>query len=113
MVPLRKVLAVGGVVSVLAGPAFAVGDPEHGGALFRACAACHSLEPDRNMTGPSLAGFWGRKAGTLDSFERYSPALKSSGIVWSEKTLDPWLKSPQTAVPGNRMTFPGIPSAKD
>ena len=113
MVPLRQVLAVGGVVSVLAGPAFSAGDPEHGGALFRACAACHSLERGRNMTGPSLAGVWGRKAGTLDSFERYSPALKSSGIVWSEKSLDPWLKSPQTVVPGNRMTFPGIPDAKD
>ena len=31
---------------------------------FVACAACHSLQPDRNMTGPSLAG-WDRKAGTL------------------------------------------------
>ena len=44
---------------------------------FRACAACHSLEPDRNMTGPSLANLWGRKAGSLPSFDRYSDALKA------------------------------------
>lgn len=30
---------------------------------------------------PSLAGLWGRNAGFLPSFERYSEALKSSGIV--------------------------------
>lgn len=105
-------LAIGIALS-LAVPALAAGDPEHGGALFQACAACHALAPDRNMTGPSLAGVWGRKAGTLNSFERYSPALKSSEIVWDEKSLDRWLKSPQSVIPGNRMTFPGIASAKD
>ena len=93
-------------------PAWAAGDAERGAALFRGCAACHSLHPDRNMTGPSLAGFWGRKAGSLKSFERYSPALKSSEIVWGEKSLDPWLKSPQSLIPNNRMTFPGIPDTR-
>ena len=38
---------------------------------FRVCAPCHSLERDRNMTGPSLADLWGRKAGTLPSFDRF------------------------------------------
>src|SRR6266702_131691 len=76
--------------------------------VFGACAACHSLEPARNMTGPSLAARWNRKAATLASFHRYSPALKSSGIVWNDKTLDEWLKDPQHLVPGNTMTFQGI-----
>jgi cytochrome c len=35
-----------------------IGEPSRGGQLFRACAACHSVQPDRNMTGPSLAGVW-------------------------------------------------------
>jgi cytochrome c len=52
--------------------------------LFRNCAACHSLEPNRNMTGPSLAELWNRQAGGLASFERCSPALKSSGIIWQD-----------------------------
>lgn len=34
---------------------------------------------------------WGRKAGSLPSFERYSEALRSSGIVWDERSLDGWL----------------------
>ena len=40
----------------------------------RACMACHSFAPARHMTGPSLAGVWGRKAGTVDGFGRYSSA---------------------------------------
>ena len=64
------------------------------------------------MTGPSLAELWNRKAGGLASFHRYSPALKSSGIVWNDKSLDEWLKDPQHLIPGNTMTFQGINNAQ-
>jgi cytochrome c len=84
------------------------GDPTRGQRDFRACAPCHSLEPDRNMTGPSLAELWDRKAGALPSFERYSDALKSSGIVWNDQNLDAWLADPQGFVPNNEMPFDGI-----
>jgi cytochrome c len=60
------------------------------------------------MTGPSLANLWNRKAGTLASFPRYSSALKSSGVVWNDKTLDEWIKDPQHLIPGNDMTFQGL-----
>ena len=88
------------------------GDPSRGQGAYRACAACHALEPNRNMTGPSLAGLWGRKAGGLESFRRYSKALKSANVVWDDQTLDPWLKDPQGFIPGNHMTFPGIKDAQ-
>ncbi|HEV2334132.1 MAG TPA: c-type cytochrome [Stellaceae bacterium] len=109
---LALTLLAMGVLSAFAIPAASAGDAERGAAGFRACGACHSLKPDQNMTGPSLAGLWERKAGSLESFERYSPALKSSNIVWDEKSLDAWLKSPQGLVPQNRMVFPGIPDAR-
>jgi cytochrome c len=60
------------------------------------------------MTGPSLANLWGRKAGELSSFDRYSDALKSSGIIWNDRALDGWLTDPQTMVPDNEMPFEGI-----
>ncbi len=88
------------------------GDAQRGARLFRACAACHSLEPGRNMTGPSLAGIWGRKAGGLPSFERYSPALTAAAIVWDEQTLDAWLASPARFIPDNDMSFAGIAEAR-
>lgn len=93
-------------------PSFAdPGDVTRGQQDFRACAPCHSLEPDRNMTGPSLAELWGRKAGTLSSFDRYSDALKSSGIVWNDDTLERWITDPEHMVPDNAMPFEGIKDA--
>jgi cytochrome c len=84
------------------------GNAARGQHVFGACAACHSLQPEQNMTGPSLAGLWGRKAGTLPSFDRYSPALKSANLIWNDKTLDEWIADPQHLVPDNQMTFAGV-----
>ena len=92
--------------------AFSDGNSTRGQRVFGACAACHSLQPDQNMTGPSLAGVWNRKAGSLASFSRYSPALQSANIVWNGKTLDDWITDPQHLVPGNQMTFAGIKDAR-
>ena len=84
------------------------GDAVRGQRDFRACAPCHSLEPGRNITGPSLADLWGRKAGSLPGFDRYSDALKSSGIIWDDRALDGWLTDPKRMVPDNDMPFDGI-----
>ena len=95
--------------SVSLSPALAQqGDVARGQRDFRVCAPCHSLEPDRNMTGPSLSELWSRKAGSLQSFSRYSQALTSSGIIWEDKTLNEWLQDPQHLIPGNTMSFPGV-----
>jgi cytochrome c len=104
------VLAVAVVLTISFGVfvAFSDGNPNRGQRAFGACAACHSLQPDQNMTGPSLAGLWNRKAGSVTSFNRYSLALQSSNIVWNDKTLDDWIKDPQLFVPENQMTFAGI-----
>jgi cytochrome c len=100
-------------VAVLSPALAEPGDAARGERDFRACAPCHSLEPDRNMTGPSLADLWGRKAGSLPSFERYSDALKSSGIIWDDRSLDGWLTDPDGMVPDNEMPFNGIENARD
>jgi cytochrome c len=94
-------------------PAWAqIGDATRGERMYRACVACHSLEPNRNMTGPSLAEVWNRRSGSLASFPRYSPALKSAGIIWNDDTLDEWIKDPQHFIPGNTMTFAGLKDAR-
>jgi cytochrome c len=105
---LLLTLAVLGVSGALSSTLAAEGNPDRGQRVFNACAACHSLEQNRNMTGPSLAELWNRKAGSLSSFPRYSPALKSSGVVWNDKTLNDWIKNPQRVIPDNDMTFQGI-----
>jgi cytochrome c len=112
---IRRTLIGFGILAIawlLIPSASAAGDPAEGAKAFRVCAACHSLRPDVNMTGPSLAGIWGRKAGSLSSFSRYSPALRQSGQVWDEQTLDRWLADPAGFIPDNRMTIQGIADAK-
>ena len=90
--------------------AAAGGDADHGRSLYLTqCAACHSM--DYNGVGPAHKGVFGRKAGTAQNYS-YSEALKRSEIVWSEKTLDQWLSSPEGFVPGQKMGL-SVPDAKD
>jgi nitrite reductase (NO-forming) len=90
----------------------AKGDASAGRLVFRKCQACHSIEPGKNMLGPSLAGVIGRKAGTEAGYT-YSPAMKSADIVWSPETLDKYLTDPAKLVPGNKMPFPGLKTDHD
>jgi cytochrome c len=84
------------------GPA-AAADARRGEDIFRKCVTCHSLEAGgRNRVGPRLAGLFGRTAGSVGDF-RYSDALKRSGIVWNDTTLDAYLKDSEAFVPGTKM----------
>lgn len=110
---MRRPLFVALAIAIASWPARAQQDSAARGERdFRACAPCHSLSPDRNMTGPSLANLWGRKAGSLPSFDRYSDALKASGIIWDDRSLDAWLTDPERTVPDNEMPFEGIKDAR-
>jgi cytochrome c len=84
-------------------PAAAAGDPVRGAEVFRKCATCHTVESGgRNRVGPRLHGMFGRRAGAVEGF-RYSEALKASGLVWDDVTLDAYLKDSEGFVPGTRM----------
>lgn len=96
----------------LAGPASRADAPTmdaaaaaRGALIYERCAACHALSFDR--TGPRHCGLFGRRAGSLPDFD-YSPALRRSPLVWSEATLDRFLKNPMGAIPGNAMGYDGV-----
>ena len=82
-----------------------------GRALFQQCTACHSILGDG--VGPNLHGVYGRRAGSLNEFQGYSPAMKASNIVWDERQLDGFLTNPAAKVKGTGMMFPGISDAKE
>ena len=88
--------------------AHAAGDPKRGAQVFRQCMACHSVAAGEQMTGPSLAHIWNRKAGSVEGFLRYSDPMKRADVVWNEATLDKWLANPEKFLPGTTMTFPGL-----
>jgi len=77
---------------------------------FAICAGCHTITHGRQSSGPSLAGVWGRKAGSMPGYP-FSDALKASNIVWHAKSLDTWLAGPIQMVPGTKMVF-GISDPK-
>jgi cytochrome c len=78
-------------------------DAGHGEEIFRKCVACHTLEANgRNRVGPRLHGLFGRVAGSVPDY-RYSEALQGSGIIWTEETLDAYLKDAEAFVPGTKM----------
>lgn len=56
-------------------------------------------------------GFTEKKAGTAPGFQRYSPALKTSKVVWNAEMLDAWLADPVRHIPNNWMAFPGVKDA--
>lgn len=86
------------------------GDPTAGKAVYDRCLACHALAYDR--TGPRHCGLFGRRAGSVKDFA-YSEAMKRSGIVWNEKTLDRFLANPLAAVPGTAMGYAGVTDARE
>ena len=87
------------------------GNPARGAQVYRVCVACHALEPDLHLTGPSLAGLWMRPAGQAEGYARYSDALRDAGFFWDAAALDAWLIDPAAMIPGTSMTFPGIADA--
>lgn len=87
-------------------------DVSAGKSLFQECAACHSINSGEILIGPSMAGVYGRRAGTTEGF-RYSSAVKKSGFTWDEETLDVYILDPQAAISGNRMPYSGMSNAVD
>jgi cytochrome c len=61
----------------------------------------------RGAFGPQLNGIVGRRAASTTDF-RYSAAMKTSGIVWSEQNLAAFLHGPSDLVPGTSMRFWGL-----
>ena len=77
-----------------------------GAALFqKQCSACHTLDasaPPRQ--GPTLAGVYGRKPGTVPGFQ-YSPGFAKADFAWDESHLNAYLTNPQAVIPGAIMPY--------
>ena len=88
------------------------GDATRGSQLYaQECAACHSLSASTENA-PLHCGLFGRKAGTVPGFP-YSEAMRSSRLIWDEKTLDEFLTAPYLSLPGTIMGFPGFALEQD
>jgi cytochrome c2 len=93
-------------------PAIA-GDIEAGEKVFKKCKACHVVDQEKNKTGPHLVNIFGRAAGSLESYKKYSTAMKESGIVWNDETLNAYLEKPRKYIKGTKMAFGGLKKEDD
>lgn len=77
------------------------------------CAICHSAQPGDNggAQGPNLNGVFGRPAASDPQFG-YTKEMQDSKLTWDAATLDRFLTSPTTVVPGSAMVVP-IPNDMD
>lgn len=97
------------VIVAICIPAFAEEcDDELAKKVYGICAACHGQPRAENPPlGPSLKGLFGRESGSLPDFI-YSVAMEKAKINWNAETLNVYLESPMTTVPGSSMAFAGI-----
>ena len=111
---VRVVKSMGfAVAALMLIPQAQAADAAHGAEVFQRCAICHSnTKGAPAKIGPNLFGVIGRKAGTFPEFS-YSAAMKNAGFVWTVPKITAYAQHPQVGVPGNRMAFGGLSSAKD
>jgi cytochrome c2 len=64
----------------------------------------------KECCGPSLFGVVGRHTGSVTEFH-YSVGNQNANLNWDETTLEKYLDSPKTVVPGTTMNFAGIKDA--
>ena len=86
----------------------ALGDIEHGKAVFKKCSACHVVaKGGKNKIGPVLYGVLGRKSGAISDY-KYSKALIAHGKVWSYEEMNGYLLKPTAHIKGTKMAFAGL-----
>ncbi|MEQ8654904.1 MAG: cytochrome c family protein [Kiloniellales bacterium] len=98
------------------GKLLANADIEKGKKVARKCTACHTFdEGGKNRVGPNLYGVIGKVAGEGDGykFSKAMAAKGAEGYTWTYEHLDQYLENPRKAIPGNKMTFPGLKKEQD
>ena len=105
---IKNLLVVIGMIIIILIVSIAnAADPVNGKKVFKKCVACHSLQEGKNKIGPPLYNLLGRKAGSVEGY-KYSKAMKNSGVVWDEESLDKFLTKPRKFIKRTKMSFRGI-----
>ncbi len=95
-------------------PLLASANVDAGKDVAKKCAACHTFDKGGpNRVGPNLYGVFGQPVAEDRGGFAFSDALKKKGGNWTVDALNEWLWKPQAYVKGTKMTFIGLPKAKD
>ena len=103
-----RTLIAAAALTLLSGASAMAQDVAGGERVYAQCRACHQVgETAKNAVGPHLNGLFGRTAGTVEGYN-YSPANKTSGIVWDEAVFRDYIKDPKAKIPGTKMIYAGL-----
>ncbi|MDJ1018128.1 MAG: c-type cytochrome [Paracoccaceae bacterium] len=82
--------------------------------FMRKCSICHTLADDGSRrAGPTLAGLFGRPAGSLPGYA-YSDTVANLGFDWTEETVDQLFDlGPDHFIPGSKMPMQVIVEPDD
>jgi cytochrome c len=95
-------------------PLMASADAKAGAIVAKKCAVCHTFDKGgQNRIGPNLFGIVGEPIAEGKGGFAFSDALKAHKGNWDVATLNDWLYKPQAFAKGTKMTFVGLPKAKD
>lgn len=95
-------------------PLLASASVQEGKNVAKKCAACHTFEKGGpNRVGPNLYGIVGDEIAHGRNGYSFSDALKGKKGTWTVENLNHWLWKPQSFAKGTKMTFAGLPKAKD
>ncbi len=86
---------------------------DDGKKVAKKCVSCHTFDPGQPAkVGPNLANTVGHDKGSKPGFA-YSAALQGLPGNWTYEDLNTFLTKPSAFAPGTKMTFAGLPKAKD
>jgi cytochrome c len=108
-----KIFLSASIALFLASTAVQAGDVAKGEKAFKRCKACHLVDKEKHKTGPHLVNLIGREADSLEDYKKYSKAIKASGIIWNEETLDGFLTKPKAYLKGTKMAYAGLKKEAD
>ena len=90
---------------------------DYGEKVFKKCKACHRIGLNaKNGAGPHLNNIFGRVAGELKDYKKYSKSIKKigqEGLIWNAETLTSFLENPKEYITGTKMNFKGIKKSDD
>ena len=129
---MKFTIALSAIALASSMPAMAedwAGDADAGRGIFLQCQTCHVVKNDDGetlagnigMVGPNLYGVADAPAGSVESYPKYSPAMKAAkdkGLVWTEENMVAYVTNPNAFLtnfledPGARGSMPiGAPNA--